>query len=339
MDKEGEFNFEFDKKDEFGKNAKDKVGQEQIHGLLFVEKLSWQQIIYDLIKSEQLDPWDIDISFLSNKFIEKVSRLDEANFFVSSQVLLAASLLLRLKSEILLDQYIPSLDAILFGKKEDGKKYTQERIELDEDIPGLVLRTPLPRFRKVTLEELMSALGQAIKTENRRIRKVIIAKQQEIETSLFLPKHRINIKDKIKDVHSRLKRIFANREEKLAFSEFAGDGNYNRISTFIPLLHLDDQHKVWLEQDGRFNEIWILLKHIYEKQNVQMLETMKNEAGVAIEQLVKEEKEAKDELSLEKKPRKESEEDDSDDGFEDLTGFSKPNKKVSKLENTGDAEE
>src|SRR3990172_5633742 len=195
----------------------DRVGQEQIHGMLFVEKLSWQQLMNDLIKSEQLDPWDINISLLSNKFLEKVQQPDEANFFVSSQVLLAASLLLRLKSEILLDHYIPSLDAVLFGRKEEPKRYNQERIELDEEVPGLVLRTPLPRFRKVTLEELMNALGQAIKTENRRIRKVVIAKQQELETALSIPKHRINIRDEIKDVHSRLKRAFANREDKIAF--------------------------------------------------------------------------------------------------------------------------
>jgi len=51
--------------EEEGKNTGEKVGQEQIHGLLFSDKLSWQAIIYDLINSEQLDPWDIDICLLS----------------------------------------------------------------------------------------------------------------------------------------------------------------------------------------------------------------------------------------------------------------------------------
>lgn len=284
----------------------DRVGQEQIHGLLFVEKLSWQQIIYDLIKTEQLDPWDIDLGVLSNKFLDKVKELEETNFFISGQVLLAASLLLRLKSEILLDQYIPSLDAILFGKKPEEKRYNQERIELDEEIPGLVLRTPLPRFRKVTLEELMSALGQAIKTENRRIRKVIVAKQQALETALSIPRQRINIKDRIQEVHSQLRKIFANREEKLAFSDFAGKTNYEKIATFIPLLHLDNQHKVWLEQDAHLKEVWILLKSVYEKQNAETLENMKKEAGTAIEQLVAEEKQAMDEMKLEKEEKRRS---------------------------------
>ena len=316
----------------------DRVGQEQIHGMLFVEKLSWQQLINDLIKSEQLDPWDIDISLLSNKFLEKVKLLEEANFFVSSQVLLAASLLLRLKSDILLDRYIPELDAVLYGKKPEEKKYAQERIELDEEVPGLVLRTPLPRFRKVTLEELMGALGHAIKTENRRIRKIILTKQQEMETSLSLPKHRINIKDSIRDVHSKLKRAFAHQDEEIAFSDLAGKSNHERISTFIPLLHLDNQHKVWIEQHKHLDEIWILLKELYEKKNSESLDTMSKEAETAIEALAKEEKELRAIKNGEDVASDDEDNGKSSNVMSDL-GESKYSKKDSRNEDTDNTEE
>ena len=233
-------------------NGMEKVGQEQIHDLLFSEQLSWQAIIYDLINAEQLDPWDIDISFLAQKYLERVHQLEEANFFISSKVLFAASILLRIKSEILLQHDLPGLDAILLGEEEEQKHYVQERLELDEDIPELVVRTPLPRFRKVTLDELMRALSNAIITENRRIKSIVTARQQEYETAQALPKHRINIQDKLREVHARLQGIFSNREERLAFSEFAGQTSEERIATFIPLLHLDHQHQVWLEQDTPF---------------------------------------------------------------------------------------
>lgn len=270
--------------------TKEKVGQEQIHGLLFSDKLSWQAIIYDLIASEQLDPWDIDLALLSNKFLEKVRSLEEANFFISSKVLFAASLLLRIKAEILLERDIQSLDDILFGKKEE-KKYTQERIELDEEIPGLIPRTPLPRFKKVTLQELMAALGKAIKTETRRIKKVVVAKQMDWETSLSLPKKKINIQDQIKSIYARLQDIFSKKETRLAFSELAGIDPEERISTFIPLLHLDTQQKIWLEQEGHLEEIWILLKNIYEKQNAEMLEKMRKEAEEGMNEIVNMERE------------------------------------------------
>jgi segregation and condensation protein A len=172
---------EIGEKEVVGDNAGvsvDKVGQEQIHDLLFGEKLSWQAIIYDLINTEQLDPWDIDIALLSDRFLIKIRELEEANFFVSSKVLLAAALLLRIKSEILLHKYLPSLDDILFGRKEE-KQEIQDKIEFDENVPELVLRTPLPRLRKVTLQELMASLGNAINTEHRRIKRIIVDKQRE----------------------------------------------------------------------------------------------------------------------------------------------------------------
>lgn len=268
----------------------DKVGQEQIYGILFGEKLSWQAIIYDLINTEQLDPWDIDLSMLANKYLEKVKSLEEANFFVSSKVLLAATLLLRIKSEILLNHYIPSLDDILFGKKEE-KHYVQERIELDDEIPDLVPRTPLPRFRKVTLAELIAALGKAITTETRRIKKVVIAKQQELETALALPKQKINVQEKIRIIYNKLNEIFRSREEKLAFTNLIESSGEDKVTAFVSLLHLDSQHKIWLEQEEHFAEIWILLKHMYEKQNAPELERMRIEVEKEIKEFENSEQE------------------------------------------------
>jgi len=257
-------------------NVPEKVGQEQIHSLLFGEKLSWQAIIYDLINTEQLDPWDINISLLSEKYLEKLRSLEEANFFVSSKVLLAAALLLRMKSEILLEEDIHNLDNVLFGKKEE-KKYIQERLELGEEIPDLIARTPLPRAKKVTLEELMRALGNAITTENRRIRRVVVARQQELESALVLPKTKINLQESIRGVYGKLKEIFKERKHKLPFSELAGESVEEKIACFVPLLHLDTQHRIWLEQEGHLEEIWILLKHIYDEQHKVEREAMVKE--------------------------------------------------------------
>ena len=257
-----------------------KVGQEQIHDLLFGEKLSWQALIYELVNTQQLDPWDIDISLLAERFLERVRALEEANFFISSKVLFAASLLLRIKSDILLDTS-KDIDDILFGKKQE-KKYVQERIVLDEEVPGLVARTPLPRFRKISLDELMQALGHAIRTENRRIQRVVVARQQEYETSLSLPKRRLHLGDAIQTVYSKVENHFASSSEKLAFSSIAGKTKEDRITSFVPLLHLDTQHKLWLEQAGHFEEIWIMLNHLYEAKHKEALEHAAKEVDEAL---------------------------------------------------------
>lgn len=274
---------------------KDKVGQEQIHGLLFGEQLSWQSIILDLINSEQLDPWDIDLVVLTNRYLEKLQELEEANLFVSSKVLFAAALLLRIKSEYLLNHYLPSLDDILFGRKEE-KKYEQERIELDEEVPELVQRTPLPRHRKVSLNELLGALGKAITTENRRIKRVVTAKQQEIETAISIPKATINLKDMVKQIYSKVKSFFStDRKHPVQFSELLGDKHESaeeRVNHFVPLLHLDNQHKVLLEQEQHLADIKVWLKEVHNEIHSEDLEKMRKEAELEMQKEMLEQQQA-----------------------------------------------
>jgi segregation and condensation protein A len=248
------------------------VKQEQIHDLLFNREIGWQEIIHDLINTEQLDPWDVNIVILTDKYLERIQKFEETDFFISSKVLLAAALLLRIKSEILLKKYIKSIDEILFGDKNESK-----RVDLDpgqvfsigydemETIPELVLKSPMPRFKKVTLQELMDSLDKAIATENRRIKKAIVGRNAIIESSLSLPKKRLNIHDKVKEIYDALINHLAKDEKKkkVSFSEFIGEDKDERIISFTGLLHLDHQKKVWLEQEKHFEDFDIWLKETY----------------------------------------------------------------------------
>jgi segregation and condensation protein A len=246
---------------------KTSVKQEQIQDLLFNRELGWQEIIYDLINTEQLDPWDIDIIILTNKYLEKIREFEETDFFVSSKVLLAASLLLRIKSEILLNQYVKSIDEILFGKKEQIR-IPLERIELDEEIPELISRSPLPRLKKVTLKELMESLNKAIITENRRIKKEIVSKNTLRESSFSLPKRKFSIKDKITEIYRNLNDLFKERtEKKIPYSEFIKENREEKVISFLPLLYLEQDKKVWLDQKIPFDEVHIWLREEFLKNN------------------------------------------------------------------------
>jgi segregation and condensation protein A len=249
--------------------AKINVKQEEIHDLLFNREIDWQEIIYDLINTEQLNPWDIDLIVLTERYFQKIQEMEERDFFVSSKVLLAASFLLRIKSEILLNKYIKSIDDILFGNKTELKKQIFERIELEDDIPELIPRSPLPRFKKVTLKELLESLNKAIITENRRIKKEIINKNALRESSISLPKRKFSIKDKIIEITMILEKHFSSKEDykKITFTELAGEDREKRIEHFSPLLHLENQKKIWLEQPAHFEEIQIWEKKNYWQKN------------------------------------------------------------------------
>jgi len=248
----------------------EKIGQEQIYELITGQDVSWQAIIHELINTEQLDPWDINLVVLANKYIERVKTMEEANFFVSGKVLLAASLLLRIKAEILLDREIKSLDDILFGRKKDEKK-PWERIEIDySELPKLYPRTPLPRMKKVSLQELMSALNQAISTENKRIRREVMKTRIERDAEIVLPKISIKIGERIKKLYSKIASMITSRG-KVKYHDLTGTVKEDKIACFLPVLHLDSQKKIYLEQNGHFEDIWIwLFKHYKNKIDVSM---------------------------------------------------------------------
>lgn len=279
------------------KTKTEKITQDQFYDLITNKEASWQAIIYELIQTEQLDPWDIDLSLLAQKYLEKIKEMEEANFFISSKVLLAASLLLRIKSEILLNRYISSLDEILFGKKEE-KKQEIERIEIDEDeLPELIPKTPLPRFRQVTLKELMSALNKAINTENRRIKREINVRAAEKLSQIDFEnkKTRVNIRDRIRQIYARIKTYFNKKQERLSFTELAGNSKDEKLAAFLPVLHLENQQKIWLEQEKHFDEIWIWLYKLYKQQ--QTFQELREEVEEIKEELDDEQKKRVEEIN------------------------------------------
>ena len=250
-------------------NKADKVGQDQIYDLLVSRELSWQALLLDLINTERLNPWDIDLSILAKRYVEKIRELQEIGenaFFISSKVLFAAAILLRIKSQIL-HENIKDIDEILFESKKklrDELVKNPQIITLEEDeIPLIMPRTPLPRARKVTLPELMSALDKAINTEHRRIRKSLYLNRarRDIGVAIF-PGFTFNIAQKIKDIFGKIKELFMKKKaDKLVFSELvASNEKTEKIPVFLSLVHLDHQKKIWLEQEKAFSELQIYLK-------------------------------------------------------------------------------
>ena len=261
--------------------------QEQVHSIVFSREIGWQEIIYDLINSEQLDPWNIDIIVLTNSYMQKLQKYEEESYFISSKVLLAAALLLRIKSEILLNKYIKSIDEILFGRTDDKKKYISERIEID-DVPDLIPRSPIPRFRKVTMQELIESLNKAIITENRRIKKEITDKNVFREVSISLPKRKYISQDKIKEIYDL---VFGHVEKNkndlyVPFSVLIGGDREEKIFSFSSILHLENQKKIWIDQKEHFGELHIWMKEKYFANNPNpFADLMENSEEIAEENL------------------------------------------------------
>jgi len=240
--------------------------QDRLYNILLQkDEITWQSLIYELVRTGQMDPWDIDISLLAQRYIITLKDLKETNFFISGKVILAAAILLKIKSDKLLTEKIANFDEQLFGKEaieelEDlGFNEQLDRIKLFEN-PKLTIKTPLTRKRKVSLQDLMGALQKALEIDKRRTMRKL--REKEVISAMKIPEKKIDITQLIKDVYERVRNFFSSKKgDVLTFTALVNsDKKEDKISTFIPLLHLDNQEKINLIQEKQFGEINILLK-------------------------------------------------------------------------------
>ena len=219
-------------------------------------------MIYDLVRTEQMDPWDIDVSKLTKKYIETLKRLQEINFRITGKVVLAAALLLKIKSNRLVGRDIEELDRLFSqAEQEEDEFFYEDLVDTIGETPrkkeGLLFKTPQPRQRKVSVYDLIEALEQALEVKRRRVLNTIIPKL------LDLPEKTRDITIVILELYAKIKELFSIKKRDLMFSELVrSQKKQDKVFTFIPLLHLTNDRKVDLEQKEPFGEIFVkLLKH------------------------------------------------------------------------------
>ncbi len=250
---------------------------ERIFNIIFskADEITWQSIIYELVKTEQMDPWDIDVSILAQKYIDMIRNLKEHDFRVSGKVLLAAAILLKIKSNKLVGEDLSELDRLLIGVEEEMEELAFDEtsdIHKLEEIPSLIPRTPQPRKRKVSIFDLVEALERALEVKKRRLLKSIPP------LNLEAPKKKKDITEIIREVYGKIKSFFISTiKDKLTFSKLLpSNSKEDKVHTFIPLLHLAQQNKIELMQQTPFGEIEILLKKKQEenknKEEIKVVE-------------------------------------------------------------------
>jgi segregation and condensation protein A len=236
--------------------------EDKIYNLLVKkDEVTWQTIIQDLVKSEELDPWNLDISKLSRRYLDAIKKMQEHDFFISGKVILASALLLRIKSDRLLNEHITEFDNLLYPPEEDLLLEEDEedyRYSIDgKNVPKLLIKSPQTRKRQVSLNELMKALEKALEVdERRRIRRIY---EEPIIQEAVMPKNVFNISDMIKSVYEKVVYLFT-KKQRLNFSELLeSETKEDKVMTFIPLLHLCNQQKVNMHQEKSFGEISLTL--------------------------------------------------------------------------------
>ena len=230
--------------------------QDQIMDMLLKEEeISWKTIIYDLVKTGEIDPWDVNITLLTQRYIQIIKKMQVQDLPLSGKILLAAALLLKIKSTHLVENDITRLDALLNSTEE-----LEEMEEFSEIGPArnnekyvLIPKNPQPRNRKVSVQDLVNALQRAMVSKKKVLEKLRPEK-------FALPERTFDIMDVIYDTLQKIN-YYAKKEKKLTFSRLLPPhaGRQEKVFTFIPLLHLENLQEIELEQEKPFDEIEVKL--------------------------------------------------------------------------------
>tara|TARA_Y100000310_G_scaffold343613_1_gene452099 strand:- start:355 stop:981 length:627 start_codon:yes stop_codon:yes gene_type:complete len=205
-----------------------------------------------------MDPWDIDVSLLSKRYLETVKNLKETNFFVSGKVILASAILLKIKSDKLLTEELAKLDNQLFPQEPEELELLEDFIDKPKPNPSLTIKTPQARKRRVTIQDLVTALEKALEVDKRRkLRRI----HQNTPVDIEIPEKKIDIGEKIKEIYLKVQGFFTKNKQTLTFTKLVDSKKReDKIYTFIPLLHLENQSKIHMSQEEPFGEIEIHLK-------------------------------------------------------------------------------
>ncbi|MFQ5474877.1 MAG: segregation/condensation protein A [Candidatus Nanoarchaeia archaeon] len=243
-------------------------GHERLYSILMEgDEVTWQSLLMELVRQEDMDPWNIDVSRLAARYISTLRKLTEMNLRVSGKVLLAAALLLRIKCTRLVGDDLTAFDQMLASTEDkdvlyedDGEFLTDEQMkEHIESGKGysLVPRTPQPRKRKVSVVDLIEALEQALQVKKRRVLREVDAHEHAV------PDKHVDISSLLEMLMDEIELHFKNNNS-LKFTDLCPEGSskLDKIQTFVPLLYLATGRKVDLEQKIHFGEIGIKLANV-----------------------------------------------------------------------------
>lgn len=211
------------------------------------------EILLDLVEEEEIDPWDLDLIEVSDKFLEKIEVLEKKDLEITAKTLYCASILLRKKSDSLVED------------EEEENENVQNEWEpavfnpTKQEPPKLEMPARRESKRSATILELVDELKKALNQEkNKKKKKRLKSKKEEKnEEKVKNLAHEEKIEEKIKETYQDLKKRFRKRK-KVKFSNLIEiKTKSNIIDKFISILFLANRNKIQLTQKEIYGDIVI----------------------------------------------------------------------------------
>ncbi len=238
------------------------------------DAINWKSLLIKIIEEEGIDPFDIDLSKLTKKYIETIKRLKKVDFEISGKILIVAVYLLKIKVECLLDKEIRKIEKKL---KEINEEEVYEDIispesieqleEIDNNIDikqksyHIKLRNPIARKRRVNLNDLIKILEKTLESSRRRRENILMRKRLTEYDGPNYHKNKKDLKKLIEEIYEIILNELKEKKSHIRFSSLTKDKTKDEIiEIFFPILHLHNREKIKVSQDEPFGEIYISKK-------------------------------------------------------------------------------
>lgn len=238
------------------------------------QELDGIEILVSLAKTGKVDPWNIDIVDITDKYLTQLFQMKAQNLRLTGRTLLFAAILLRLKSNILENIDINEFEAQEqfneFELNDDGfeaeyepEYNTNNVISIDE---VLQRRTSvrLNRNRVVTLKDLIRQLEfyemidkkQSLKNAHERAKRRVRSYANLSADDIVNLAHDEYIEDGVQKLRANLEQILMN-ESRVELRELTLLG-MDKISAYIALLFLSAESDYELVQDKFYSDLYVV---------------------------------------------------------------------------------
>jgi segregation and condensation protein A len=250
------------------------------------EEVEPVEVLVTLAENGEIDPWDIDVVHVTDRFLE---ALDDADLRTSGRALFYASVLVRMKSDELLEssdddgeEEVPPWEAPFADDPaaEGGAPADFDPVESLEAEMERRLDRKHARGTPETLDELVRELREAERgswwkrhreydtsdspsgfqrgeqTLDYRSADDLRVDDEPTEADVTGTTHSEDIETIIDDVLAALREHYDAGREEVLFREI-DDAGGSRVETFLAILFMSHRGIVRLQQDELFGDLWV----------------------------------------------------------------------------------
>ena len=229
-------------------------------------------ILVDMAKAGKIDPWNIDIVDVTDKYLSHMVEMKSQNLRVTGRTFLFAAILLKLKSNVL-----EGIDIMQFDPPESEPQFDDDGFIVDYDdytptnnvisIDEVLQRRTSVRLnhnRVVTLKDLIRQLefyekldrNETLKNRQERAKRRVQSYSRLTPDDIVNLAHEEYIETCVATLKENLSQIFE-KNDKIELNELTLLG-MDKISAYIALLFLTVDTDYDLEQKEFYSDLYVV---------------------------------------------------------------------------------